>query len=194
MPHGGTGPAMTEGFPEFAAREWPRLVGTLDLLCGSPEVAEELAQETLVRAYERWPTVANLESPGGWAHRVAVNLARSQLRRRFAEQRAHQRLQRDAEPGVAVTEPATSAIRQAVSRLPPKLRVAVVLRYFAELSANEAAAVLGISPAALRTRTHRGLALLRSQVPLDDADPDEARRADVHGDARTALAKRQTDG
>lgn len=182
---------MVEGFAEFAAREWPRLVGALDLLCGGPAVAEELAQETLVRAYERWPTVANLDSPGGWAHRVAVNLARSHFRRRKAEQRAHQRLAAEVHPCDLGTDASALAVRDAVSQLPPRLRAAVVLRYFSGLTSEEAATALRITPAALRTRTHRALALLRHQLPIDDLENDRPGRPDA---GRPLLARRQNHG
>lgn len=167
----GPGALATDSFARFAEHEWPRLVGMLGLLCGSAAVAEELAQEALIRAYERWSTVAQLDSPGGWTHRVAVNLGRSHLRRRLAAQRARSRLANDALPTQPAVDEATWEVQQAVSELPPRLRAAVVLRYYSGLSPEEVGVALGITPGAVRVRTHRGLARLRSRLALEDDDP-----------------------
>ena len=80
---------MTD-FDDFCSAEFPRLIGTLTLFCGDQGVAEELAQETLVRAYQHWKRVQRLDNPGAWANRVAINLATSYFRRKRAERRAHE--------------------------------------------------------------------------------------------------------
>ena len=60
----------------------------LALYVGDRGLAEELAQEALIRLCQHWPRVRRMERPGGWLTRVAMNLARSSWRRRAAE---HQR-------------------------------------------------------------------------------------------------------
>src|SRR5687767_8387960 len=72
---------------EFCRAEHGRLVGTLSIYCGDAYLAEELAQETLARVCKHWDKVRELESPGGWAHRVAMNLANSSFRSRAARRR-----------------------------------------------------------------------------------------------------------
>ena len=106
----------------FCAAEWPQLVRALSLYVGDPYVAEELAQEALLRACRQWATVSQLDSPGGWTWRVATNLANSHFRRARAARRAQQRLgtddraHRDPDGGDAV------AVRQAVAALPERQR------------------------------------------------------------------------
>lgn len=82
------------GVVGFCQRVRPRLVGTLSLLCGDGDVAEELAQETLARVWLRWARVRELDEPlaVAWTYRVAINLGNSWLRRRVAERRARARL------------------------------------------------------------------------------------------------------
>lgn len=63
----------------FCADAFPRLVGALALHTGDLHLAEELAQEALLRACRKWSHVGRLESPGGWAYRVGVNLASKQV-------------------------------------------------------------------------------------------------------------------
>jgi len=72
----------------FYADQHDRIFATLVLLVRDRSVAEELAQETFVRVCERWHRVRELDRPGAWAHRGAVNLALSKPRRRQAEKRA----------------------------------------------------------------------------------------------------------
>jgi DNA-directed RNA polymerase specialized sigma24 family protein len=62
------------------ATEYQRLVGTLTLYCGSHAVAQELAQEALIRVCQHWNRVRRLQNPGAWANRVAMNLANSHIR------------------------------------------------------------------------------------------------------------------
>src|ERR1700721_2849237 len=63
------------------------LVGQAYLLTGDLEWAEDLVQETLVRAWQRWDRVGQLQDPHGWARQVLHNLAVSHLRRRTVQQR-----------------------------------------------------------------------------------------------------------
>lgn len=149
---------------EFCAAEWPRLVRALSLYVGDPDVAEELAQEALLRACRRWPSVSQLDSPGGWTWRVATNLANSHFRRRRAARRAQRRLgrddwaHRDPDGSDAVT------VRQAVTSLPARQRSALVMRHVLDLSAPETAARMGISADAVRSLTKRATATLRDQL------------------------------
>jgi len=67
-------------------------------------VAEEIAQEALARAWERWDVVSLMSSPDGWTYRVAFNLAKSHYRRRQAEKRAMDRLE-SGDPGPSDLDP-----------------------------------------------------------------------------------------
>jgi RNA polymerase sigma-70 factor (ECF subfamily) len=131
----------------FCRREHPRLVGTIGLFVGDVELAEDLAQEALLRVCRDWDRVATLESPGGWAHRVAVNLARSAMRSRTTRRRIDARLARDAHASVGGGDATSIAVRRAVRALPERQRVALVLRYYADLSVNDVAEAMGCSRA-----------------------------------------------
>lgn len=174
--------AGPEGLTAFCHREYPRLVGALDLYVGDLHVAEELAQEALARASQRWVKVSQLESPGGWTHHVAMNLANSWFRRRAAERRARARL------GSAVEiheDPDTAdrhAVRAAVSALPERQRTVLIMRYYLDLSAPEVAGRLGTTPGAVRALTKRAVAQLRDELgprslQLIEEDDDAVRRA-----------------
>jgi RNA polymerase sigma-70 factor (ECF subfamily) len=151
---------------ELCRAEWPRLVGTLTLLTGDRAVAEELAQEALARGCARWERVRKLESPGGWLHRVAVNLAISHERRRRVARRVEARLVvRDESDR---DDAAVIALRDALRRLPDKQRQVLVLRYFADLPVAEVASTLRMPEGTVKTLAHRGIAALREMGLVDD--------------------------
>lgn len=154
------------GLVVFCQRIYPQLVGTLTVFCGSRPVAEELAQETLVRVWNRWPAVSALDNPAGWAHHVALNLARSSLRRRAAERRAYTRL---GPPADATPEPDRTdalAVRAAVAALPPRQRAVIAWRYFAGFSVDDTAVLLGCAPGTVKSLTAKATANLRARLGL----------------------------
>lgn len=158
----------------FCEAEYPRLVAGLSMFVESA-VAEELAQEALLRACRNWPRVSGLESPGGWTWRVARNLATSHFRRRAARRRAHRRLsapvveaQRDPDGADVV------AVRRAVAELPERQRTAVVLRHAMDLSVQQTASWMGVTPDAVRSLTKRGAATLRDLLDDDVSEPSPA--------------------
>lgn len=151
----------------FCAEEFPRLVGALGLYVGDEAVAEELAQEALLRACRRWERVSRLQSPGGWTWRVARNLATSHLRRRQAERRARARMSpREPASETPADTADAHAVRRAVSRLPERQRQVLVLRYFLDWSVEATAAEIGVSADAVRSLTRRAIAALRGQFDL----------------------------
>lgn len=151
-------------FRRFATEEHPRLVGALSLYCGDAGIAEELAGDALVRARERWHHVSRMQRPGAWAHRVALNLAKSHFRRRAAERRAYQRHGPSPDTCHDPDLAQHLALRQATARLPGKIRAVIVLRYFLDWSIDDTADATGLTPRSVITYTNRGVGLLRSHL------------------------------
>ena len=131
---------VPESFDGWYAREHPRLIATLLLSTGDVELAVEGVDEAFTRALEKWNQVSIMESPTGWAFRVALNHARRTARRRSFEHRIFLRRARE----VPVPAPA-GEVWQVVSTLPPRQREVVVLRHIGDLPEAEIAQVLGIS-------------------------------------------------
>jgi RNA polymerase sigma-70 factor (sigma-E family) len=154
---------VDEELAEFCRVEYRRLVGVLSLYCGDPQVAEELAQDALVRVVSHWQRVRRFGSPSAWTYRVAINLANSYLRRRLAERRATRRLSARASTiQHAPDTPTAVAVRAAVAGLPKRERAVVVLRFFADLSVREVSELLGYPEGTVKTLTARALAALRT--------------------------------
>jgi RNA polymerase sigma factor (sigma-70 family) len=164
-----------QGLAEFCRDEWPRLVGSLSLYVGSRELAEDLAQETLVRVCGHWRRVRTADSPSAWAHRVAFNLAKSHGRRQATWSRVRARID---VPPVVVVDPddATAlAVRGAIRALPVSQRQALILRYFADLSVRETAAAMQCPENTVKTHTRRALDALRFSGLVDgDSGPRSA--------------------
>lgn len=159
----------------FCREIHPKLLGALALHTGNRWVAEELAQETLVRVCQHWRRVSEMASPRAWTHRVGLNLANSWLRRRGAQRRADARLQaREAVPASRTDEAAAMALRAAIRRLPTRQRTALVLRYYADLSGAQAATAMGCAEGTVRALTHQAITSLRSQGGLRNLEVEDA--------------------
>lgn len=155
----------------FSREVWPRLYRNVALFCGDDSVAEEVAQEALARAWERWATVSATDSPTAWVHRVAFNLATSHFRRRATERRVRARVV----PADPVRGPGTTAlvVRAAVVTLPERQRAALVLRYFDDLSIEDTALAMGCARGTVKSLTHQAIDTLRAHLELvTDQEPD----------------------
>lgn len=142
-------------FVESATRYLTR---TAFLLTGSPQLADDLVQETLVRTYTAWWRVRP-EDALGYARRVLVNLTIDGRRKRSLRtvEWADVAAIGDAEQRVDDRD----QVARMLASLAPQQRRVIVLRYFGDLSTEETAACLGISSGAVKSACSRGLAHLR---------------------------------
>lgn len=163
-------PGEVDEAAAYCAEVRPWLVGALSLYCGDSSVAEEIAQDTLARVWDRWSTVRTKSSPEAWTYRVALNLARSHYRRRSAERRAIARTAAGAlRDRTSPLDPTDAiVIRNAVAALPPRQKAALVLRYYSDLPVAETAAVLKCAPGTVKALTSQALTNLRASVPEFD--------------------------
>jgi RNA polymerase sigma factor (sigma-70 family) len=153
----------------FCQRMYPVLVRTLTIHTGSRPLAEDLAQETLARVWQKWSQVSGYESPDRFALRCAFNLASSGFRRRAAERRAQTRSGLDPTEVAPVDSATELAVRQAVVSLPPQQRSAIACRYFLGLSVLETADAVGIAEGTVKSLTHKATTRLRSLL-VDSPD------------------------
>ncbi|SHG30386.1 RNA polymerase sigma-70 factor, sigma-E family [Jatrophihabitans endophyticus] len=140
-------------------------------LTGDPRLAEEIVQDVLLRAFQRWERITVLERPHAYVRRMVVNEHVS-WRRRWSrlEPRA------EVEPAVAVSDDGASRDDRAelvaeIVRLPRRQRAVLAMRYFEDLPDDEIAAALGCSRATVRSIAARALAALR--VRMTEADPSD---------------------
>lgn len=151
----------------FCAREHPRLFGLLHLYVGDRGVAEQLAQDALVRLCQHWPRVRSMDHPRAWLTRVALNGATSWSRRRAAERRALARHGPDAEVARPPDTAGAIAVREALTRLPAAERQVVVLRFYGGLDVRTTASVVGRPEGTVKSITHRAVARLRDELAFE---------------------------
>jgi len=146
-------------FEDFFLAEHERLFQALYLLTGDRYEADDLAQESLLRAYERWDRVGAMESPAGYVYRTALNLHRSRLRSLVV--RARRVFAAVADEDLSGSVAASHDVRAALAKLPRGQCEALILVEWLGLASEEAGRVLGIDAASVRGRLHRGRASLR---------------------------------
>ena len=146
-------------------------------LVGNREDAEEVVQDTFLRAYRALvaypPERVRELKQKAWLHRIALNVVRNRVRGRRPRLVELDGSEPDARSG-----PEEDALRRMeldelacrVASLPARYRDALVLRHVQELSYEEAAGALGQPVGTVKSNVHRGLKLLRGE---DHGDPDE---------------------
>lgn len=153
---------------EFCRGEHDELVRFLSLYCGQAAVAEELAQDALIRACLEWSKVRSMASPKAWLRRVAVNSANSYFRRRAAERRARDRLGGGPIPTTVDSHAETLVIRDALTSLSSRQRTVLLMRYFDDLPVRDIANALDCSDNTVKTLLRRGLAALRATEEMKE--------------------------
>lgn len=153
---------------EFCVSVLPRLVGVLTLYCGRRDVAEELAHDVIVRVLASWPRICHQPNPDAYVVRMGFNAANSWYRRKSAERRAYAR---NVDRGAEEIDPASRiAVRRAVSQLPHRQRVALILRYYRDFSVDDTAVAMGCAAGTVKAHTAKAIASLRSSGLLDDEE------------------------
>lgn len=160
-----------EAFEEVFRRHYSTVYAVLLRLTGSPEEAEDLAQEVFMRLYER-PLASGADlNIGGWLYRVASNTGFNALRsrrRRWERLLRWARLERplgaeSPNPAAEVERKATAGtIREMLAGLPERDRTALILRH-SGVSYAEIAAALNVKPGSVGTILARAERVLRER-------------------------------
>ena len=150
-------------FEEFYAHDYARLVAAIGLAVGDAEAAREAVDEALARAWEHGRK-EDIESLAGWVRVVALNVARSEFRRRSAERRASERLLARADHPVNGDSAAALDVARALSKLSRRQREVMVLHYFLDVSVRDIANDLRLSEGTVKAFLHRGRAALANEM------------------------------
>jgi RNA polymerase sigma-70 factor (sigma-E family) len=136
------------------------------LLTGDNELAEDITQDAFVKMAGRLGGLRNPDASVAYLRRTVVNLSRSHFRRKRVERSYLRR-----EAGMHRVETVegrdvlvADALWNALQRLAYRQRCAVVLRFYEDLSEQQAADLLGCSVGALKALTNRAMEQLRATV------------------------------
>jgi RNA polymerase sigma-70 factor (sigma-E family) len=155
-------------FSEYVAIRWARLVRSAVLLGCSPAEAEDVVQTALTRCLLNWSKVRGADDTDAYVHRVVINTFTSGRRRRWAGERPMAELPEPQQDDATTTYDDADAIRRSLERLTPEQRATVVLRYYAHMTEQQMASVLGIAPGTVKSRLSRALKLLADDPHLTE--------------------------
>ncbi|HYS98043.1 MAG TPA: RNA polymerase sigma factor, partial [Candidatus Dormibacteraeota bacterium] len=129
--------------------------------------AEDLTQETFVRAYRARYRYTPTAPPGAWLRRIGINLAISHLRRQRLARFLPARLYVPPDRRDYDRAEARDVVEKAMAQLSPKLRAAVVLHYYEGLTREEIADVLGVPAGTVASRIAKAVAIMRKAMASD---------------------------
>jgi RNA polymerase sigma-70 factor (sigma-E family) len=158
-------------FTDFVSAEQAALLRLAVLLTGDRGRAEDLVQTALMACYRHWPRIARQGTPSAYVRRAMVTTQISWRRRLSSTEQVMDDLPEQAAPFAEADE--EEELRDALLDLPPRMRAAVVLRYFEDLSEKRTAELMGCSPSTVNTQTARGLERLRASLAAPAAVREE---------------------
>ncbi|HEY9524775.1 MAG TPA: SigE family RNA polymerase sigma factor [Thermopolyspora sp.] len=150
-------------FREYVAggmQSWRR---TAYLLCQDWHTADDLVSVTCGKLYKHWSRVRALGNIDAYVRRMLLNAWLDERRRPWRRERPTRDVPDRPAPQVA-DETEHGDVRRLLADLPPRRRAAIVLRYYCDLSVEETAEALGVSPGTVKSLTSRGLLTLRTQL------------------------------
>jgi RNA polymerase sigma-70 factor (ECF subfamily) len=133
------------------------------------QVSEDLTQECFLQAWQHIGQLRSSKALNSWLYRIAVNISKQYWRRykgtKATIERDNDVLQNEKE-NQNITEQCEqlNRLKNAVSKLPLKLREAIALHYLQHLTIAEAAKAAGVAKGTFKSRLHRALKKLRKQV------------------------------
>lgn len=161
----------TEAYGELVHRTQAAVFSVCFRVLGERREAEDLAQESFVRAWERLDTF-DLERPFlPWIRRVAANLCLNRLAARAPEaaldEERDQADETTAPPRLAEQRDQAERVRAALLALPPRYRLVIELRHFQELSYDEIAETMQRPLSDVKSDLFRARKLLAARLQDD---------------------------
>jgi RNA polymerase sigma-70 factor (sigma-E family) len=148
-------------FREYVTARGRSLLKIAYLLTGNSADAEDLVQSALAKTYQAWGRIEDRSAIDGYVRRTIVNTHISWWRRRRLNE-----YPTDEIPDQAIADPSGDAdlqdsVRRAIDRLPQRMRAAVLLRFYEDMTEAQIAARLGISVGTVKSTVSRAVAKLR---------------------------------
>jgi RNA polymerase sigma-70 factor (ECF subfamily) len=148
--------SISSRFEALFMQHWAQVYRLLIRLVGDPAEAEDLALETFLRLYQRYPLQGNESNPGGWLHRVATNLGLHSIRGWKRRERYEMEAGRYALEDTPEDRPAEilmqgeerRLVRLALAQMNERQSQLLILRY-SGLSYKEIAEALDLAPTSI---------------------------------------------
>ena len=157
-------------FEQFFHAHEDTILGYLWRITGDEQASHDIAQETFLRAWQRFEQVSRYEQPRAWLFRVATNLASNHRRHRSIHDATvthiSPTLPATLDPAAGIAE--SAVVRAALLAMPVRQRSALVLRVVYGLPVAEIAEALGASKAAAAMTLSRAREAFRAHYTLEE--------------------------
>jgi RNA polymerase sigma-70 factor (sigma-E family) len=153
-----------QAFSDFVTARSAALFRIAYLLMGDHQLAQDLVQESLAKSYVAWPRLRDVANAEAYTRRVMVTTAVSWRRRRSFHERPAEHLPEAVGDDVASAVVVHDELWRLLVTLPPRQRVAVVLRHYLDLSEAQTAEAMGCSVGAVKSSVSTGLRTLRERI------------------------------
>lgn len=181
----GDSSALAELFENYADRIYRLALGSLQ----NPAEAEDVVQETFIKAISNIDKFEGRANLGTWLYRVAYNASMDRLRRRPEFKLPSDEpdlnspdfvpmpevlVEWDTPEDEVISEEDRRALDEAIQQLPDTLRIVFILRDIEDLSTAETAEILELSEGAVKVRLHRARLDLRERLAIYFAERQAA--------------------
>lgn len=133
---------------------------------GDREVAADVAQESMAKAYAQWKKVNAMDIPGAWVRKVAINHLRDHIRKESRKSNAsnEQILELATIESIEASMPTPLAVdfARALENLPAQQRIAATLAYVDDYSIADIAYAMGITEGTVKTHLHHARETLQT--------------------------------
>lgn len=146
-------------FDAFYRVEFPSISVLAGTVAGDRSTGEDVAQEAMTVAADRWAEISRYDKPGAWVRRIAINLALTRKRRRQTETRLLGRFRSTEHTEDRHGDPEVWA---AVEQLAPRQRAVIALHYLEDRPVAEIADILEITVSAATSNLHKARTNLAS--------------------------------
>jgi len=157
-----------KGFNELVLEYGPRIYSTVRGMVGTHETADDIVQETFLRAYRNQKSYRGEAEIGTWLTRIALNLVYSRSRRKkifsfTSIDDYSDKIATDAPlpEDRIIEEERRNFVESTLGKLPNKQRAVFVLRMYEDKSFKEIASIMGTSESASRANFHQALNKLK---------------------------------
>jgi RNA polymerase sigma-70 factor (sigma-E family) len=147
-----------EAFREYVHTRMERLRRTAFLYCRDWHTADDLVGSTLTKLYQHWQRAQRASSLDAYVYGILSHTWLDERRKPWRREHTVEHVPERAAPDPAEGDGDLLAL---LANLPPRRRACLVLRFYCDLSVEQTAEILGVTPGTVKSQTARGLDALR---------------------------------
>lgn len=183
---------------ELYALHHAEIYSYLSRMLRDDELAADLTQETFVKAFRAFDTLADTGRARPWLYQIAGRTALDEIRRRkivrFVPWTGESRGTSDSAEDMALRGRLTTEMERALARIPERQRMALLMVEVNEMTGAELADALGVSPVAARALLTRGRESLRQALAMERARSGAATETRPHPAVTPSLSRIRRTG